>query len=85
MTAGPTEEDWIAFLKRTTAYHCNYIALLSEGSLTVAAMRDGVLVDTTAEALAQHRQLLAEAEDLVSRWLPNRVAVELVSGSPQAP
>ena len=39
----------------------------SDGSLTVAAMRDGVLVNTTAEVLAQHRQLLAEAEDLLSR------------------
>ena len=67
MIVGPTEENWIAFLKRTTAYHWNYIGLLSEGSLTVAAMCDGVLVDTTAEVLAQHRQLLVEAEDLLSR------------------
>ena len=67
MIVGPTEENWIAFLKRTTAYHWNYIGLLSEGSLTVPAMRDGVLVDTTAEVLAQHRQLLVEAEDLLSR------------------
>lgn len=69
MTVGPTEETWIAFLKRTTAYHFNQIGLLSEGSLTVAAMRDGVLVDTTAEVLAQHRHLLAEAEDLLNSWV----------------
>ena len=67
MIAGPTEDNWIAFLKRTTAYHFNYIGLLTEGSLTVAAMRDGTLIDTTAEVLAQHRQLLAEAEDLLSK------------------
>lgn len=63
----PTDETWIAFLRRTTAYHFNYVGLLSEGSLMVAAMRDGVLVDTTAEALAQHRQLLAEAEELLCK------------------
>lgn len=67
MTVCPTEENWVAFLKRTTAYHFNYIGLLSEGSLMVAAMRDGVLVDTTAEVLSQHRQLLAEAEGLLSK------------------
>lgn len=67
MAVGPTQEDWIVFLKRTTAYHWNCIGLLSEGSLTVAAMRDGVLVDTTAEALAEHRQLLSEAEELLCR------------------
>ena len=67
MTVGPTEENWIAFLKRTTAYHFNYIGLLAEGSLTVAAVRDGALVDTTKEVLAQHRQLLAEAENLLSK------------------
>ena len=67
MTVAPSEDNWIAFLKRTTAYHLNYIGLLSAGSLTVATFRDGVLVNTTAEVLAQHRQLLAEAEDLLGR------------------
>lgn len=66
MTIGPTEEAWIGFLKRTTAYPCNYIGLLTEGALTVAAIREGALVDTSAEVLAQHRQLLGEAEDLLS-------------------
>ena len=74
MTVGPTEENWIAFLKRTTAYHWNYIGLLAEGSLTVAALRDGALVDSTAEVLSQHRQLLAEAEDLLGKMSRNRAS-----------
>lgn len=62
-----TEADWIAFLKRTRAYHLNIVGLLSEGAMTTAEVRGVGLVDTSAQNLADHRQRLAEVEALLRR------------------
>ena len=62
-------DEWIAFLKRTMAYHVSSINLLAEGQVTTAEVRGDVLVDTSCATLANHKERLAEVEAMLNRYL----------------
>ena len=62
-----TDEGWVAFLKRTRAYHYNIIGLLTEGTMTTAEVRSEGLVDTSSETLTDQLQRLDEVEELLEQ------------------
>ena len=61
------DDESVAFLKRVRSYHIASIGLLADGTVRTSGRRDGKLVDTTAESIAEHRRYLAEVEELLAR------------------
>jgi hypothetical protein len=57
----------LEWAKRQKAEWDTEIALLSSGRKTTTELRDGKIIDTTAETLAQRSKLGAELESLIAR------------------
>ena len=61
------EDEWIAFLRRKQEHYRTSIELLKAGRNRTSQMQDGVMRDTTADAIADNERWLAEIDALLEK------------------
>ncbi len=64
------EKNLIAFLRDQEAWHSKEIASIERGDSHSHSAKDGKMVDTTADTLAEHKRQLAVAQDILKRMFP---------------
>lgn len=57
---------WREYLERKRDQYLTSIPLLESGSIGTHEMRDGKIVDTTAESIADQKENLAEIERILA-------------------